>query len=58
MTVYQLAYHERLEEFEGDFLRQSTFMQVQIQANTNDAATRVIDAFAEQIMAEAALFSL
>src|SRR6266487_1631392 len=55
MSIEELANHERLEEFNRDFLRQSAFVELQVQANTNDTASRVIDAFAEQITPKAAL---
>ena len=39
MAIDQLTYHKGLEEFECQMLWQSTFMQLQIQANTNDTAS-------------------
>ena len=52
------ANDERLEQFQGDLLRQTALMQPQFRADDDDRAGRVIDALAEQVLAEPALLAL
>ena len=52
------ANDERLEQFQGDLLRQTALVQPQFRADDDDRPGRVIDALAEQVLAEAALLAL
>ncbi len=49
---------ERLEQLKRDDLRQTTLVQTQIRTNDDDRTCRVVDALAEQVLAEAALLAL
>ncbi len=49
---------ERLEQFERHLLRQAALMQLQLGADHDDRAARVVDALAEQVLTEAALLAL
>ncbi|CEG07608.1 hypothetical protein BN961_01006 [Afipia felis] len=49
---------ERLEQFERHLLRQAALMQLQLGADHDDRTARVVDALAEQVLAEAALLAL
>src|SRR5438067_1878404 len=52
------AHDERLEELERHQLRQAALVQAQVRAGDDDRAAGVVDALAEQILAEAALLAL
>ena len=52
------ANDERLEQFQRDLLRQTALVQLQLGADDDDGAGRVINALAEQVFAEAALLAL
>ena len=52
------ANDERLEQFQGDLLWQTALVQPQFGADDDDRPGRVIDALAEQVLAEAALLAL
>ncbi len=52
------VHHERLEEFEGHFLRQAALVEAQLGADNDDRAAGVVDALAEKVLAEAALLAL
>ena len=54
----QLREDERLEELERELLRQAALMQLQRRADHDDGAARVVDALAEQVLAEPALLAL
>ena len=59
MTQFlELADNERLIELQGDLLGQAAVMQLQPRADHDHAAGRIIDAFAQQILAETALLAL
>src|SRR5207248_10896389 len=49
---------ERLEELEGHLLRQTALVQLQFGTDDDDGAAGVIDALAEEVLAEAALLAL
>ncbi len=49
---------ERLEQLQGDLLGQTALVQLQFGTDDDDRAGRVIDALAEQVLAEAALLAL
>ena len=52
------AHDERLEELERHDLRQAALVQLQVRAGHDDRAARVVDALAEQVLAEPALLAL
>ena len=52
------VHDERLEQLQGHALRQAALVQLQVRADDDDRATRVVDALAEQVLAEAALLPL
>src|SRR5207247_323848 len=56
--IFQPSNNERLEKHERHLLRQPALMQLQLRADDNHGPTRVIDAFAEQVLAEAATLTL
>src|ERR1700688_3751326 len=49
---------ERLEQLERHLLRQAALMQPQLGADHDHRASRIVDALAEQVLAEAALLAL
>src|SRR5262249_8890983 len=49
---------ERLEELEGHQLRQPALVQLQVRPGDDHRAARVVDALAEQVLAEPALLAL
>ena len=49
---------ERLEELQGDLLGQTALVQLELGADDDDRTGRVVDALAEQVLAEAALLAL
>src|SRR3989344_43654 len=53
-----LADYERFKELHRHFLRQSAVIHPEIRTDDNHGATRVIDALAEEVLAESSLFSL
>src|ERR1700758_4737466 len=52
--IFQPSNNKRLEKHERHLLRQPALMQLQFRADDNHGPTRVIDAFAEQVLAEPA----
>ena len=54
----QLLEDERLEQLERHLLRQAALVQAQRRTDHDDRAARVVDALAEQVLAEAALLAL
>ena len=54
----QLGENEGLEQFQSHFLRQSALMQAQGRTHDDDRTARVVDALAQQVLAEAALLAL
>ena len=57
-SSFKPADDERLEQLQRDLLRQAALVQPQFGADDDDRAGRVIDALAEQVLAEAALLAL
>ena len=49
---------ERLEELESHLLRQTALVQLQLGADDDDGTAGVVDALAEEVLAEAALLAL
>src|SRR5690606_7249109 len=49
---------ERLEQLERHLLRKATLVQLELRAHDDDRTARVVDALAEQVLAEATLLSL
>src|SRR5450756_1498102 len=58
VEVDQPLHHERLEELQGHLLGQTTLVQLQLRTNHDDRTARVVDALAEEVLAEAALLAL
>ena len=56
--ILQPADDERLEQFQRDLLGQAALVQPQVRADDDHAAGRIIDALAQQVLAEAALLAL
>src|SRR5256885_4138040 len=52
------AHDERLEELERHQLRQAALVQAQVRAGDDHRAAGVVDALAQQVLAEAALLAL
>src|SRR6202162_6207076 len=55
---FESVIDERLEHLERHFLRQAALVQLEFRADDDDGASRIIDALAEQVLAESALLSL
>ena len=49
---------ERLEQFERHLLRQAALMQLELRTDDDDRTAGIVDALAEQVLAEAALLAL
>ena len=58
LEVDEPLHDERLEQLERHQLRQTALVQAQRRAGHDDRAARVVDALAEQVLAEAALLAL
>ena len=56
--LFELVVDERLEELERHLLRQPALVELQLGADDDDRAAGVVDALAEQVLAEAALLAL
>ena len=54
----QPLHDEGLEQLEGHQLRQAALVQLERRADDDDRAARVVDALAEQVLAEPALLAL
>src|SRR5437764_12100305 len=54
----ELMDDERLEELERHQLRQTALVELQLRADDDDRTPRVVDALAEQVLAEPALLAL
>src|SRR5579884_3859609 len=54
--LLQLVVNEWLEKLEGHLFGQTALMELEFRPHDNHGATGVIDALAEQVLAEAALF--
>ncbi len=57
-TALQLRENERLEQLERHLLRQAALVQLECRADHDDRTARVVDALAEQVLAETALLAL
>src|SRR5712671_4617703 len=57
-ALLELVVDERLEQLERHDLRQAALVQLQLGADHDHAAARVVDALAEQVLAEPALLAL
>ena len=58
LEVDEPLHHERLEQLERHQLGQTALVQLQRRADHDDRAARVVDALAEQVLAEPALLAL
>ena len=58
LTVDQRLHHEGLEQLEGHQLGQAALVQLQRGTNHDDRAAGVVDALAQQVLAEPALLAL
>src|SRR4026207_145609 len=54
----ELAHDERLEQLERHLLEQTALVQLQLGADDDDRAARVVDTLAEQVLAETTLLAL
>ena len=54
----ELAHDERLEQLEGHLLGQAALVELELRADDDDRAARVVDPLAEQVLAEPALLAL
>ena len=57
-ALLELVVDEGLEELEGHLLGQPALVEAELRAHHDDRAARVVDALAEQVLAEAARFAL
>ena len=58
VEVDQALHHERLEQLERHLLGQTALVQLELRADDDDRTAGVVDALAEQVLAEAALLAL
>ena len=58
LALDEAGHDERLEELERHDLRQAALVQLEVGARHDDRAPGVVDALAEQVLAEAALLAL
>jgi hypothetical protein len=54
----ELAHDERLEQLERHLLGQPALVELELRTDDDDRAARVVDALAEQVLAEPALLAL
>jgi hypothetical protein len=54
----ELLHDERAEELDGHFLGHAALIELELRADDDDGTARVVDALAEQVLAEAALLAL
>ncbi len=57
-SLFELVVDERLEELERHLLGKTALVQLQLGADDDDRSAGVVDALAEQVLAEAALLAL
>src|SRR5471030_1531064 len=57
LTVDELLHHERLEEFERHFFRETALMQLQVRTDDDNRTAGIVNALTEQVLTEAALFA-
>ena len=55
---FEAANDERLEQHERHLLRQTALMQLEFRTDDDDGTARVIDALAEQVLAETSALAL
>jgi hypothetical protein len=58
VEVDQALHHERLEQLERHLLGQAALVQLELRADDDDRTAGVVDALAEQVLAEPALLAL
>ena len=58
VEVDEPLHHERLEQLERHQLRQTALVQLELRADDDDRTAGVVDALAEQVLAEPALLAL
>ena len=58
LQVHQALHHERLEQLEGHLLGEAALVEAEGGADDDDRAARVVDALAQQVLAETALLAL
>src|SRR6478672_1536504 len=58
VEVDQALHHERLEQLERHLLGQTALVQLQLRADDDDRTAGVVDALAEQVLAETTLLAL
>ena len=58
VALHQLPHHERLEQLQRHPLRQAALVQLQVRADHDDRAARVVHALAQQVLAEPPLLAL
>ena len=56
--VDQALHHERLEQLQRHPLGQAALVQLELRADDDDRTAGVVDALAEQVLAEPALLAL
>src|SRR4051812_20363954 len=57
-ALFQLVVDERLEQLERHLLRQTALVQLECRTDDDHGTTRVVDALAEQVLAETPLLAL
>ena len=57
-ALFELVVDERLEQLERHLLRQPALVQLQLRPDDDDRTARVVDALAEQVLAEPPLLAL
>ena len=57
-ALFELVVDERLEQLERHLLRQAALVQLELGTDDDDRTARVVDALAEQVLAEPALLAL
>ena len=58
LELDQALHHERLEQLEGHLLGNAALVDLELRADADDGTAGVVDALAEQVLAEAALLAL
>ncbi|MPM12273.1 hypothetical protein SDC9_58625 [bioreactor metagenome] len=58
VEVGQPLHHERLEQLQGHRLRQAALVQLELRADHDDRTAGVVDALAQQVLAETTLLAL
>jgi len=57
-ALFELVVDERLEQLERHLVRQTALVQLERGADDDDRTARVVDALAEEVLAEASLLAL